>query len=385
MEERGEAEGLGRLHIGKVAALALGKADGEHRRRPLDVVRYALGRQRGRNHAGQAVRVGLQALVERFIGQLQRLQAGGHGHRITGQRAGLVDRTVRGEVVHNLGAAAEGSGRQATGDDLAEGHQVRRHAVDAVPALIGGAEAGHDLVEDEEGAVSMGDVGKRGVEAFLWCHGAHVAGRGFRDNAGNLARVLRKCLAHGLDIVIRNDDGIGRCRARNTRGIRQRKGRHAGTGRGQQGVHVAVVATLELQHLGAAGVAAGQAHRRHGGLGAGVDHAHLIGRGARDDGFREQSLTLGGRAKAQAARSGLLHGLHNLWVRIAVNHRAIGADQVNVLVAVDVPQARARTALNHAGLAAHGAKRAHRRVHPARNHLGGTLKPLLRLGSIRHV
>ena len=52
---------------------------------------------------------------------------------------------------------------------------------------------------------------------------------------------------------------------------------------------------------------------------------------------------------------------------------------------VDVPQARARTALNHAGLAAHGAKRAHRRVHPARNHLGGTLKPLLRLGSIRHV
>ena len=231
----------------------------------------------------------------------------------------------------------------------------------------------------------MGGVGKRGVEAFLWCHGAHVAGRGLRDNAGNLAWVLRKCLAHGLDIVIRNDDGIGRRRARNARGIRQRKGRHAGAGRGQQRIHVAVVAALELQDFGAAGVAAGQAHRRHGGLGAGVNHAHLIGRGARDDGLREQSLTLGGRAEAQATRSGLLHGLHNLWVRIAVNHRAIGANQVNVLVAVDVPQARARTALNHASLATHGAKRAHRRVHPARNHLGGTLKPLLRLGSIRHV
>ena len=145
---------------------------------------------------------------------------------------------------------------------------------------------------------------------------------------------------------------------------------------------MAVVATLELQHLGAAGVAAGQAHRRHGGLGAGVDHAHLIGRGARDDGLRQQGLPLGGRAEAQATRSGLLHGLHNLWVRIAVNHRAIGADQVDVLVAVDIPKAGALTASDNAGLAAHGSEGADRGIHTARGDLGGALEPLGGLGRI---
>ena len=223
------------------------------------------------------------------------------------------------------------------------------------------------------------------VEALVRGHGAHIAGRSLRNDAGNLALVLRESLTHRIQVVIRNDDGVLRRRTRNTRRIRQAERRHARARRCQQRIHVPVVAPLKLQHLRAARITAGQTHRRHGRLRAGVNHAHLIGRSALDDFLRQQRLALRRRAKAQPAGGSPLHDLHDFRVRIAVNHRAIRAHEVDVLIAVDIPQARSCAPLDHAGLATHGAESAHRRVHPARDHFGGTLEPLLRLGSIRHV
>ncbi|SVB63848.1 uncharacterized protein METZ01_LOCUS216702, partial [marine metagenome] len=54
--------------------------------------------------------------VEQFEGGT----SGGHGQRVPGQGAGLVDATQRGEVVHDVPASAEGTDREPAADDLAE-------------------------------------------------------------------------------------------------------------------------------------------------------------------------------------------------------------------------------------------------------------------------
>ena len=196
--------------------------------------------------------------------------------------------------------------------------------------------------------------------------------------------MLSKSLLHGLQIVVRHDDGIRRRRTRHARGIRERERRHAGARGGKQRVHVAVVATIKLEDFRTARKTAGQTHGGHGGLRAGVDHADLLRSGALDDSLGEQGLTLRGRAEGQAIHGRLLHGLDNLRVCVAVNHGAVGAHQIDVLVTVHVPQARALAPCDNAGLTAHRTVRADRRIHAAGDDLGRTLEPLLGLGDIRH-
>ena len=74
---------------------------------------------------------------------------------IAAERSGLIDRAERGEEVHDVGSSAEGAAGQAAADDLAEGGQVGLDAVELLRAAEGEAEAGHDLVEDEERAVRL--------------------------------------------------------------------------------------------------------------------------------------------------------------------------------------------------------------------------------------
>ena len=191
-----------------------------------------------------------------------------------------------------------------------------------------------------------------------------------------------KGLADGVEIVVRDNDGICGRSAGHARGIRERESGYAGASRRQQRIHVAVVAAFKLQDLGAAGETAGQAHGGHGGLGTGVNQAHLLHGGALDDVLRQQRLALGRGAERQTVGSRLLHCLHDGRVGIAVNHRAIRADQVDVLIAVDIPKAGALTASDNAGLAAHGSEGADRGIHTARGDLGGALEPLGGLGRI---
>ena len=81
---------------------------------------------------------------------LQGRDAGRHGQRVAGKRAGLVDTAGRGKLLHDLVFAAEGSHRQAAADDLAQGGHVRGHAVQFLGPAVGHPEAGHDLIEDQD-------------------------------------------------------------------------------------------------------------------------------------------------------------------------------------------------------------------------------------------
>ena len=88
----------------------------------------------------------------------QRGEAAGGRDRVARQRAGLVDRAERRELLHHRALAAERRQRHAAADDLAEHAQVGREAgdvagVEALRAAERDAKAGHHLVEDEQRAV----------------------------------------------------------------------------------------------------------------------------------------------------------------------------------------------------------------------------------------
>ena len=220
VEERREAEGLGRFHIGEVVALALGETDGQHGRCALDVVVYALAGQRLVENAGEPVGVGADDVVHVLRGVFQVGDAGSHGHGVTREGTRLVHGAERGEFFHDLAAATERCCRHASGDDLAKCGEVSGDIVDAVPAVVRGAESRHDLVEDEQRTVLVGHILELLVEVILRRDGTHVAGSCLRDNAGNVLRILLKRLGHGINIVVGHDDSVGCGGTRHTRRIR---------------------------------------------------------------------------------------------------------------------------------------------------------------------
>src|SRR5689334_3575419 len=61
--------------------------------------------------------------------ELQRGETRRNGERIARERAGLVDRPERRELLHDVATAAERAERQAAADHLAERRQVRANAV----------------------------------------------------------------------------------------------------------------------------------------------------------------------------------------------------------------------------------------------------------------
>src|SRR5699024_11677402 len=116
---------------------------------------------------------------------------------VTGQRSCLVDGPDWCQVIHELRAYTKSGCGQPAGENLAEGDQITGDIVDAEPALVRGAEPSHHLIQNQQRAISMRDVFERLVETFLRCHGAHIAGCGFGDNAGNLSWIIGKSLLDG--------------------------------------------------------------------------------------------------------------------------------------------------------------------------------------------
>ena len=319
-------------------------------------------------HVGGGVQVG----VDLVGGQPQRGQAGGGGDRVPGQGAGLVDRPLRREVVHHVGAAAERRGREAAAHHLAEGHQVGAPAllgaVETPLAEPGGPEPGHHLVADEQRAVVAAGLGQEAVEPRLGRDHAHVARGGLGDQAGDPVAVLgERLLDRGPVVVGQHQGQLGR-RGRYAGRARDGERGDARAGRGQQRVDVAVVAAGELHDHVATGEAAGQPDRRHRGLGAGGDEPDPLDRRAGHDLLGQLHLGPGRRAVRRTASHRRAHRRLDLGVRVAEQHRPPRADQVDVLVAVDVGQPGALGGGDEPGGAADRVERPHRGVDAARGH-----------------
>ena len=129
---------------------------------------------------------------------------------------------------------------------------------------------------------------------------------------------------------------------------------------------MAVIAADELDHLGAAGHAAGKAQRAHGGFRAGVHHAHHFhGRKRRADFFGQQDFGFAGSAVARAAQGGLLDGLGHFRMGMADEHGAPGTKEVDEMVAVHGGEVRALSFGNEKGIGIDVAAGAHRAVDAA--------------------
>ncbi|MCY1534316.1 hypothetical protein D9M68_696840 [compost metagenome] len=181
-----------------------------------------------------------------------------------------------------------------------------------------------------------------------------------------------------LDVVVFEHDGVLHHLGRHASAGRVAEGGETRTGFHQQRVGMAVVAAFELDDLLASGRAARQADRAHAGFGARTHQAHHVDAGHQlDDLFGQLHLTLGRRTVGKAFQHRFLHRFQHGRVAMAQDHRAPGADVVDVLLAVGVPEIGTLGALHETRCAAHGAEGAHGRVHAAGDQGLGAVKQLL--------
>mmetsp|Transcript_11265 Transcript_11265/g.28891 ORF Transcript_11265/g.28891 Transcript_11265/m.28891 type:complete len:438 (+) Transcript_11265:144-1457(+) len=302
---------------------------------------------------------GLGDLVQVLVGtglaqDLQGLNASGHGQGVSGQGAGLVHGARGRNHLHDVAAAAVRANREATADDLAHGSQVGGHSEVLLGAALGDAEAGHNLVEAQQGALLLGHVTQTLQELLGRGDKAGVADNGLQDHAGNLALVGLKQRLHALKVVVGGAQGAGGRALGDAGAVGQAEGGHAGASLHQEGVGMAVVAADELDDLLALGVGAHETQHRQAGLRARVHKAHhLHRRHTVDNHLAQDVLQLAGSTEAGALRDLGNQGLVDLVAGVAADSRAPGADVVDVLVAVHVKGIRSLDLVKHDGVAAH--------------------------------
>ncbi len=338
----------------------------------------AFAGQDGGQLAGQLHGALLEAGVVAPGQFLQGGQPGGHGHGVSGEGAGLVDVAAGGDALHDPAFPAVAAHGEAAADDLAQGGQVGGDLEPGLGAAEGHAEAGDDLVEDEQGAVLVAESAQAFQEAGLGEHAAHVAGHGLHDDAGHLVAEGFEQVFGRLEVVVRGEEGVADHVAGHPGRPGDGQGGHARAGRGQKTVVVAVVAALELDDLVASGVAAGQAQGAHGGLGAGVDHAqHLHGGDGLADGAGQADLVGAGGAEAGAGLHRVQGRGRDLGISVAQEHGAPAEHVVDELAALHGGHARSAGAGDEQGVALHAAAGPHRAVHAPGQHLAGFLEEFL--------
>ena len=300
-------------------------------------------------------------------------ESGGGRQRVPGERARLVHRPGRRELVHDVRAPAEGREREASTGDLPEHGEVRLDPVELLRPAARDAEAGDHLVEDEEGAGSVAQGPERFEEPRRGRDDAHVPRDRLDDHRRETLAVALDRGGSGVDVVVGGDDRVAGRAARHAWAGRQPEGGEAGAGLGEQRVGVAVVAARELEDAVAVGRAAREPDRAHRGLRAGRDQPHLLHRRHRvHDLLGEVHLPLGRRAEGRPVCGRLLHGLDDLGVGVAEDERPPRHDPVDVAAALGVLDVGAFAAPREERLAGRdGIPRTHRRVDAARNERPG--------------
>ena len=136
------------------------------------------------------------------------------------------------------------------------------------------AEPGDHLVEDEQRAGAGAPVPEVVEEAGRGGDEAHVGGDRLDEDRREV--VLGEGGIDRGDVVVGHDDGVGHRTGGDARRSGDPERGDATAGGDEQRVEMTVVAARELEDLGSPGGAACQPHRRHRGLGATRDQAHLL-------------------------------------------------------------------------------------------------------------
>ncbi len=273
---------------------------------------------------------------------------------------------------------AEGADGDPASDALGEAEQI---GLDA-EVLVGPAprqdDAGLDLVEDEHRAVLGGELADALEEPGIRRDDADVELHRLDDDGGDFAGVRLQDPGEQLRLVERRDHRLGDPAARDPgagrHGRRRLDGAHRLARRldaDQHVIVVAVVAALELDDLLAAGVAPRDANGVHGGLGAGVAEADEVGAESGPDLLGQRDPVLDRERVAGAVGDPVLERLGQEWMRVSGGQDAEGHVEVDVLVAVGVPDAAAARIGHEGRIRVIDLERA---GHPERQRLARTLE-----------
>ncbi len=168
--------------------------------------------------------------------------------------------------------------------------------------------------------------------------------------------------------VVRHDLCVGHRRLGHPSRPRQAQLGQPAACLGEQQVAVSVVVARELHDRVPSGEATRDAQRRHRRLGSRRHEPHHVDRRhPLDDGLGQQHLAFGRRTVGGAVDRGPLHRVHDRRVRMPGDDGAIGLHQVEVLAALDVPDAGTFGAVDEVGSATYPGEGSHRAVDPARD------------------
>ena len=259
--------------------------------------------------------------------------------RVSRERAGLVHRPERCQLVHHVGAPAERGERQSAADHLAEHGEVGGDPVARLRTSPPEPEAGDHLVEHEQCPGLGAAVAETIEEPRARGHQAHVGGHRFHQHRRELGARLREHQVECLVVVVGRDDRVGHRAVGDARRAGETECGDPAARRDQERVGVAVVAAGELEDLGAAGRAAGEAHRGHPGFGPGRHEPYLLDRGHRvADRLRQLHFASGGRTERRAFGRGALHRFDDARVGVTEDRRPPRLHVVEVAVAVGVDE-----------------------------------------------
>jgi hypothetical protein len=248
------------------------------------------------------------------------------------------------ERVEVARAACDDADGQPAARDLAVSRDVGADAEEVLRPLRMAAEAGHDLVEHERDAELLGQATER-LDVFDRLEVRVAAAHGLHEDERDLVGLFADDV-EGIGVAVVEDDGV-------LHGLARDAGRG---GKGPQPaalaraahlhlVEDAVVVAVELGDLGLAGDGARHADGGEHGFRPGVaeghalhprELAHELGHFAREDGLR---------ADGERAVGLFADRVHDDVGLVAEEGHAVAADEVDVFVAVHVPDPRALRAV----------------------------------------
>ena len=194
---------------------------------------------------------------------------------------------------------------------------------------------------------------------------AIVCGNGLDRHHRQIVRMRLHGRFEGVEVVEGQDQRLAGVRFGDARGRGCAEGRQATARLDQQGIHVTVIAPFELQDLGLSGHPAGQSDRAHGRLRSTGDEPNALGvRVVIEDHAPQLIFESGGGPKRRSIRDGLENAVLNHRVGVPQDEGPPRAAEIDVPLAIRIPDVGPFTPVNEERGSPHRPKGADRRIHP---------------------
>ena len=228
------------------------------------------------------------------------------------------------------------------------------------------------LVREDQGAVPMREARDRLEEPGAGRDDTHIPCHRLDHDRGDRWPVALEQLGEPVGVVVASDERLSHDRERDPRGIRERLGRNARAGTGEQSVRVPVIPPGELYHLGPVSESPRDPNGTHDRLGAGAhEPKSLERRSGSTDPLGELVFERGGGSEREPPEGGPPHRRHDPRGSVPEEIRAPGAHEVEEASAIDIDEIRPPTTGEEHRGPTHRPKRPHRTVNTSDKHLAG--------------